>query len=381
MKKKRKVSTDDLLALKFVESVVIAPDEKEIALTVKTVAEKNKKYHSHIYMVNADGSNLRQYTFGEVSDSAPVFSPDGKWMAFQSKRGEKKGIYVMPRDGGEARLAVDKDGGYADITFTPDSKKIICCFRPADEVPKDEHGKKEAPVYRHITRLLYKMDNYGFYPVAELQIWAFDVDTGKGTALTKGSRSKENVAVSPDGRSLVYVMNTAKDRDIDQDALDLFVMPIKGGKARKLPTPPGPAFAPKFSPDGKWVAYLGHDNPDDAWGITNVHVWKVPMRGGKAIDLTKKLDRMTFDLTISDTAEAHSIASPVWSADGKWIYFLMTNAGSTHLLRVSASGRKLETVLGGKVHVPNFSVAGKSNLVAVTMCSSQMQDAIPGRSD
>lgn len=367
--KKRKMSTDDLMAFKFVESAAMAPDEREIVFTIKTVAEKQKKYFSHIHMMNIDGSNLRQYTFGEVSDSGPVFSPDGKLIAFQSKRGEKKGIYIIPRDGGEARLLVEKDGGYSEISFTPDARRILCCFRPADEVPKDEHGKKEQPVYRHITRLLYKMDNYGFFPTAEAQIWTFDVETGEGTQLTKGGRGKENASLSPDGRHVVYVMNTARHHDVDLDCTDLFIIPIKGGKARKIPTPEGPAFEPRFSPDGKWIAYLGHDNPNDAWGVTNTHLWKVPVRGGKAVDLTKKLDRMTFDLTISDTAEGDGLVAPVWSADGKWIYFQVSDAGSTHIYRVSASGRKMETVIGGKLHVSGMSLAGRKNLLALLIAN------------
>ena len=86
---------------------------------MKVVAEDKKKYHSHIYMISADGDNLRQFTFGEVSDSHPVFSPDGKWIAFTSKRGEKKGhLYLMPRHGGEAKLLVEKDGSFSDLLLS-----------------------------------------------------------------------------------------------------------------------------------------------------------------------------------------------------------------------------------------------------------------------
>src|SRR5690606_30011722 len=111
---------------------------------------------SHLYMINVDGSDLRQYTHGEVSDSVPVFSPDGKWLAFVSKRNDKKGIYVMPRHGGEPRLLNDMEGDFGDLQFTPDSRKILCTFRKYDDVPKTKEGKRETPVYRHITRLFHK---------------------------------------------------------------------------------------------------------------------------------------------------------------------------------------------------------------------------------
>ncbi len=370
--KKRKITASDLLKLKFIESVAITPDETEIAFTVKTVAEDKKKYFSHIYMINVDGANLRQFTFGEVSDSHPVFSPDGKWIAFTSKRGDKKGLYIMPRHGGEAKLLVEKDGSISQLSFSPDSKKILGVFRQADEVPKDKDGKKEAPVYRHITRLFYKMDNYGFFPKEEGQIWVFDVADGKGTQLTRGGRDKESPAYSPDGKWIVYVTNIQRNFDVDSDLQDLFVMPAGGGKARRIPTPTGPVAKQQFSPDGKFIAYLGHANPNDSWGVTNYHVWKVPVRGGEPVDLIKKLDRMAWDMTISDTVEGHEGGLLHWSPDGRHIYFVLSDAGSTHLYRVTSSGSKIEPVVTGKLHIMGASLAGRVNKAALVVSNHTM---------
>ncbi len=372
--KKRKITAEDLLKMKFVDGIAMSPDEVEIAISVRTIAEDRKKYFSHIYMIRSDGDNLRQFTTGEVSDSLPVFSPDGQWLAFTSKRGEKKGLYVMPRHGGEARLVSDMDGGYGDLSFSPDSKKILCTFRKNDEVPKGKDGKKEPPVFRHITRMFYKMDNYGFYPKEESQIWSFNLKDGAGTQLTKGGYSKSSPVFSPDGKSIAYLTNVQKNPDLDTDLIDIFVIPAGGGKARLVDTPKGPIAAVKFSPDGKWIAYLGHDNPNDSWGVTNYHVWKVPIRGGKAVDLTKKLDRMCVDETISDTVEAHSSGLLHWTPDNRWIYFVVSDAGATNLYRVSASGRNLETVLAGKQHIMGSSLNGKCTKVGLVI-SSHVQPA------
>lgn len=367
--KKRRMTAEDLLKIKFVESLALSPDETEIALSVKTVAEDKKKYHSHMYMVGVADGDLRQFTFGEVSDSSPVFSPDGKLIAFSSKRGEKKGIFVMPRHGGEAKLLADKDGSFSGFSFSPDSKKILCVFRQYDEVPKSKDGKKEPPVYRHITRKFYKMDNFGFDPKAEGQVWVFDIADGKGTQLTRDTRGKESPTYSPDGKYIAYVSNTQKDPDLDADLLDLFVMPAGGGKARRIATPSGPIASPKFSPDGKFIAYLGHANPNDSWGVTNYHVWKAPVRGGAAVDLTASLDRMCVDETISDMAEAHSGPLLHWSPDGKCLYFVVTDAGSTHLYRVPSSGGKPECLLAGKLHIMGSSLSGKVTKAALIVAS------------
>lgn len=373
--KKRKITAEDLIKLKFVDGVVISPDETEVAINVRYVDEDRKKYFSHIYMMSTDGSNLRQFTSGENTDSLPVFSPDGNWMAFTSKRGEKKGLYIMPRSGGEARLLSEMEGSYSDISFSPDSKKILCIFRKFDELPKGKDGKKEQPVFRHVTRLFYKMDNYGFFPQEEGQIWIFDTSEGKGTQLTKGGYTKSTPRFTPDGKFIAYVTNIQRNPDLESDRMDLFIMPTKGGKAKLIPTPAGPIHVIRISPDGKWIAYVGHDNPNDSWGVTNLHIWKVPVRGGgKAVDLTKNLDRMCVDETISDTVEAHSAGLLEWSGDGRWIYFVVSDAGSTNVHRVSASGRNLEKITDGKQHVMCSSVDGKTTKLAMTI-SNHLQPA------
>jgi len=370
--KKRKITKDDLLKMKFVDGVALSPDETEIAINVRTIAADKKKYRSHLYMINVDGSDLRQYTHGEVSDSVPVFSPDGKWLAFVSKRNDKKGIYVMPRHGGEPRLLNDMEGDFGDLQFTPDSKKILCTFRKYDDVPKTKEGKRETPVYRHITRLFHKLDNYGFMPKDEAQIWTIDLATGKGTQLTKGGVEKSSVTCSPDGRWIAYVTNIQRNFDLYPDLQDIFMMPISGGKARLVTTPKGPLGFLKFSPDGRFLAYLGHDNPDDSWGATNWNVWKVPVRGGKAVCLTKRLDRYCMDETISDTVESHSGGLVHWSPDGRWIYFVVSDSGSTNLYRVSASGRVIEPVMRGKQHVMGASLSRKTTKVALVISNHTM---------
>ncbi|MGB5107553.1 MAG: S9 family peptidase [Candidatus Zixiibacteriota bacterium] len=372
--KKRKITAEDLLNLKFVDGIAMSPEESEIAINIRTVASDRKKYYSHIYMANSDGTDLRQFTSGEVSDSLPTFSPNGKWLAFSSKRGDKKGLYIMPRRGGEARLLSDMDGSYSEISFSPDSKKILCSFRKNDDVPKNKDGKKEAPVYRHITRMFYKADNYGFLPKEEGQLWTIDIRDGKAVQLTKGGQSKGSPTFSPDGRTIAYITNVQRNPDLDADLIDVFIMSANGGKPRMVDTPKGPKAGVRFSPDGKWIAYLGHDNPNDSWGVTNYHVWKVPVRGGKAVDLTKKLDRMCVDETISDTVEAHSSGLLQWSPDGRWIYCIVSDAGTTNFFRVSASGRILEPIVTGKQHVMGVALDGRATKAALVI-SNHIQPA------
>jgi dipeptidyl aminopeptidase/acylaminoacyl peptidase len=365
--KKKKISAEDLLKMKFIRSVAISPDESKIIFTAEVVAKNKKDYHSHIYMVNADGTDLRQYTFGDVKDSNPVFSPDGKWIVFTSKRGEKKGIYRMSTSGGEARRLAGDDGSYSDISVSPDNKKILCVFAKNDKVPKNKHGKKEEPVLRHITRLFYKLDNAGFLPQDRGHVYVYDMENGKGTRITGGKNGERGPVWLGDGKKIAYITNVQRHPDVESMKDDIFVVSAKGGKPRKLKKPEGPVEAMSASPDGKEIAFIGNDKPQGAWGVENEHIWKISIQSGKAVDLIPKFDRMAMDLTISDTAEVHWAQAPIWSANGKEIYFQVSENGATRLYKVKSSGRGLSRVIGGKLHVTAFSLAGRKRYIVSTI--------------
>jgi dipeptidyl aminopeptidase/acylaminoacyl peptidase len=362
--KKRNITAEDLLKMKFVRSVCIPPDESKIMFTVEVISADKKKYYSHIYMIDADGSNLRQFTFGEVKDSSPVFSPDGKWIVFTSKRGEKKGIYRMPTSGGEAKLLVDKEGSYSDLSISPDSKKILCVFTKDDDVPKDKDGKKELPVYRHITRMFYKLDDSGYNPKDNGHVFVFDIESGEGKQITRGKNGERRPAWFPDSRRIAYIANTKPDPDHYLLYDNIFVASITGGKPRKLNKPDGPVESFAISPNGREIAFIGHDEVGDPWGVARNRLWRLPVSGARAKDLMPKFDMMAEDDTISDTAEGHGSAKPVWSKDSRNIYFIYSEAGSTRLGRISSKGGHFKKVIGGKIHLSAFFMDGSRRSAA-----------------
>jgi len=369
--RRRAVAIEDLTKLKFVRTPVLSPDEETVTFVVESVAEDRKKYQSHLWRCRADGTELRQLTYGDRGDSAPVCSPDGRHIAFISKRGEFPGIHLLPADGGEARTLVEKDGAFADLRFTPDSKSIVCTYRANDPVAdaskqgaKDTKGnqsaekkpKREAPVYRHITRLFYKFDGGGFNPKDDFHIWIFDVATGEGRQLTKGRFAETSPAVSPDGKWVAFVSIRQPDPDREPMRQDLFLVPTKGGPIRRVPTPEGPVEAPSFSPDGRLIAYFGHTEPDGPWGVTPMHTWVVGISGRPAArDLTPGFDREPVDLTISDAAEAFGITPPKWAPNGKSLIINISDTGATVPCRIPLKGGIPTPLCPSKHHIQSLS--------------------------
>jgi dipeptidyl aminopeptidase/acylaminoacyl peptidase len=347
--RRRPVTIDDITRIKFVRAPALSPDEATVCFVVETVAEDKKKYLSHLWRCHVDGSGLHQLTFGKRNDSAPLFSPDGRWIAFLSKRSDHPGIHLLPADGGESRPLVEKDGTFAWLSFTPDSRSVVCAFRQNDPVPASEstdQGKKpekktkrEAPVFRHVTRLFYRYDGEGYNPKDGFHIWVFDIATGKGRQLTRGRFNETNPTSSPDGKFVAFVSNHRPDPDRDPLRQDLFLVPVAGGPVRRVPTPPGPVDSPSFSPDGRLIAYYAHAEPDATWGTVPMHVWVVGLSGKPAArDLTPTFDRDSLDVTLSDTGEGFNAITPQWSPDGRTITILVSDTGASQLYRLPARG-------------------------------------------
>lgn len=364
---RRAITADDLFTLKIATSVSLSPDERKVGYTVEQIDYENNKYYTNIYMQDIVGGRTTQFTHGQYADGRPIWSPDGSQIAFVSTRDKKSGIYVIPAEGGAEKKVFEAEALIGEPIWHPDGKHLVMALRYRDaHFIKDEKKKQEPPVYRHITRLFYRLDGLGFLPQDPWQVYALNIKTGLLRKITSGKRDNYSPTLSPDGKLVAYVSNRAKDPDLDSLRDDLFVIPFRGGKERLIPTPAGPIAGLVFSPKGKSIAYIGHANPDDAWGVTNLHVWTVGVSGGpKARDLMPKFDRMAVDQSITDLEDVHDKALLDWSADGKRLFFLSSDTGTTNLYYVPASGGKPTRIFKGKCHIKGFSVNGKTEKAAL----------------
>lgn len=99
----------------WMRDIQISPDGTEIVFC----------YKGDIYKVSAKGGTATQLTTQESYESSPVWSPDGKQIAFASDRQGNFDVFVMPSDGGAAQRLTTNSAGEIPSAFTPDGKYIL----------------------------------------------------------------------------------------------------------------------------------------------------------------------------------------------------------------------------------------------------------------
>lgn len=360
MTTKPELSEHATIAERIIGSIVeatspaLSPDGSQVAFVVRWTSFEHNTRLSRVWLAPVDGSAPPRPASGGEHDSAPEWSPDGRELAFVSRRGEKKGeatLHVLPVEGGETRTVATMKEAVDRVRWSPDGRWLGFLSRVRDERydAKDVSWQPPRKIETFFTRL-------------NDEDWTFDRPThvhlvpADGTApprdLTPGRHEYDGLAWLADSSGVVTSGARHDTWDLDL-ATDLFVVPLDGDP-RELTHQTGNYGQPRVSPDGTTVSFLGQDDP---MRIGNQHVGVVPLDGGEHRWVSTGLDR-TFTAT-AGTQEPH------WLDDGT----LLTTAedrGETHLYRLHADGRAPERVTDGPITVTAVDARGGSVVACVS---------------
>jgi acylaminoacyl-peptidase len=352
------IGIQDLYKIKFLREIALSPDGKKIAYTVEWMDKKKNKYFSNLFVLTEDGKKL-QFIRGNKEIKNPKWSANGKFISFILTEKEKQNIWLIPADGGEAYAVTNTNGLFVRYEWTPDSKNIICEFLLKKDDKERIPDKKKPPLYYHVKNLWYKLDEKGMLPEEKHHIWRVNARSGKMKQLTFGRNGDSSPAISPDGKKIAFISNRNKNFEEKFLYEDIFLIGINGENERKIKTPVGPKVMMTFSPDSRYIAYIGRRYPEDFVGWRNEYLWLVPLRGDKTINLTRTFDRTIFDMVIDDLGH-YAISYPVFSKDGRSIYFIATDNGDTNLYEVDIKKTKVEKTFGNNERIYAFDYDGKS---------------------
>ena len=327
----------DLMKIANVGAPRISPDGTRIVYAVtETRIEKDKEWKNvtQLWVAPLAGGKPRQYTRGEKNATAAEWSPDGTMIAFLSDR-EKDGerqVWMMMADGGEAWAVTSHKGGVSGFHFSPDGKRLLLTAN--DQPSKDEEDRKKAKD----DTLLIDRD------IKMAHLWLYDIQKKEEKRLTEGEFTVSDPQWSPDGTRITYTARPTPKAD-DGGLSDVWVVTIANGNKTKLENTPASSDFARWSPDGQWIAFTGSRDPNE--GVSVTYLYLVPAAGGTPKEVTAKSDL--------------NIGTPVWSRDGKTIYFStnVLEANEVFSVDVSSGAVKQITQRGGATGITEISRDGK----------------------
>jgi dipeptidyl aminopeptidase/acylaminoacyl peptidase len=316
------------------------------------------EYRSQLWTVAVDGSSVpRRLTHGK-RDSAPRYSPDGRWIAFlRSEPAGKAQVYVLPADGGEARALSDLPGGARTPVWSPDSRSIAFTARVPEpgRYGQDEKvtAEKEAP--RRITGLQYRLDGEGFILDRREHVFVVECsdcdDQPEPRQLTDGDFDDSDVEWSPDGTWLAFTSARHERREHDL-VRDVFLIRPDGSELQQLTDSSLSLGRPAFTADSATVLTLGEDEGRDGtrWVCSNTGLFAIALDApGRPRRLT---DAETYNLTLTRIVVAEGRA-----------LVAAENRGAVDLLAVPLDGAEPVVLSAGERMITAFDVAGGSTVL------------------
>ena len=363
---KKPFTIEDLYHIKSVSDPQYSPDGKQIAFTVTTFNLKEGKRNSEIYIMDADGKNLRKLTENEAADFHPRWSPDGKKLLFVSTRKNGAQAWVLPLTGGEPRQKTDFYMGVTNPEWSPDGKHIafssmvfVDCEQDSDCNAcnkKLDESMKNGPLQAHMAdRLLYR--HWTFWKDGKrTHTFLFDCKEKSYLDLTPGDYDAPSFslggatgfAFSPDGKELCYVSNHDPN-EWETTNKDLWIVPTTGGTAVNI-TDENEAYDgdPQYSPDGRYIAYRMQTIPTYEADRFRLVIYDRQTR--KKTVLTEDFDNWVDDFQ--------------WAPDSRSIYFTADVKGHRPLYNVDIRSKKIRLVIDAKT-IDWFQVSPDGKWIAI----------------
>jgi dipeptidyl aminopeptidase/acylaminoacyl peptidase len=336
----------DVYELKGVGSPRVSPDGRTVAYVVATIDGDANEYRSSIWLASVDGSiEPRQFTSGTTRDATPVWSPDGRLIAFTSKRASKSmQLFVIPIEGGEAVQLTELSEDVEELAWSPDSTKIVFSARVRDHEDEDEEDRNRPPL--RLTRLQFRLDNVGWTSGRRRHLFTVAADgSSDPTQLTFGDFEDAAPAWSPDGDRIAFTSARHDNWDI-QPTSALYIVAASGGDPEALTPPDSSAWAPSWSADGSRLAHYFVPGILDDPRHQQVAVLDVASREQRV--LTASMDRQCVPFP--------QIREPVWRDDD--LLFCVEDHGNWHLYSVASDGSsEPELVVGGTLGVTGYDSA------------------------
>lgn len=366
---KRRLQAEDLFRFRLAGDVTISRDGSLAAYVVKGAKADDNDYESEIHLLDVASGESRRFTYGE-RDSAPQFSPDGKSLAFLSRRSGKPQVWLMPLTGGEAAQVTDAPEGVTQFAWSPDGQRFafIATAGGTPEPAEDDLYSRHTRGVKTVTELLYKLDGIGYFGEGRPCLFVQPAHAGgEARRLTDPPYRVSNPVWSNDG-STVYVLGRMNPDDYDRGGseLQVWAVPAAGGAARQVTAAGLSVHSVTPAPDGNTLALIAA--PTDGMSYDNLKLYFLRDEPGEPAEAELLATDYAYPLSDKGVSDFIGTARGTysWSADGKSLQGLASEEGATFLVRIDPATGAVEKLTAQDQYIFSyaFSADGESAVYA-----------------
>jgi dipeptidyl aminopeptidase/acylaminoacyl peptidase len=250
------VTPDLILSLAFVTDAQLSPDGTTVVYQLsraRSAAEAPGAARAEIWVVPAAGGAPRRLTQGD--DRSPRWSPDGRRLAFLGRRPDTAPvqIHLLDMSGGESRPITTAPSPVTSFKWSPDGRSIAYTY--VDPLTDQERRAVAEGRDWTVADRNYK----------HTRLHRIDLETGQSGVVTRADMTVHDYDWSPDSQQ--FVIGAAATPTIDDSFMGvrLYVVPAAGGTPEPFVPTSGKLGFPRWSPDGRTIAWLGATSLDDPY--------------------------------------------------------------------------------------------------------------------
>lgn len=301
----------------------ISPDGGRVVYTVNeaVMTADKSEFVSQVWLVNSDGTDNRQLTFGERSSANPKWSPDGSMIAFTSNRNANRNqIFVLRLGGGEAEQITDGKSGVGNFEWSPDGKWFAYTMTDpkSDEEEKNDKARNDFRWAEENVKL------------ARLYITPLDkAADGKREVkkLTAVDRHVNTFDWSPDGMRIAFSHVSGPLADYWTTA-DISIVDVSTAAVTPFASTAAAEENPKFSPDGRWIAARVSELPVRWARSDRVHIY--PATGGQPRVMQRSHDAQP--VFVAWNPDSRGLLFTEARGTGTALYAADVNAGTIQMM-------------------------------------------------
>lgn len=366
---KHPVGIHDLLAMERLAEPRVSPDGRRVAFTVSVTDLPANTRHTSLWIASVDGSSAHPVDQGGPVDGQPRWSPDGRTIYFLSSRSGSSQVWRVPVEGGPAEQVTRLPLDLGALELSPDGRWLLvsmAVFPGAS--PQESKARLEAQAKQGSSAMVFDRLMVRHWDAWENgtrnHLFAFNLVTGQARDLMPAMDADcpsrpfgglEEAAISPDGARVVFSAKAEGRAEAWSTRADLYEVPMDGSSApHRITDHPAMTTQPRFSPDGRQLAYLAMSRP--GFESDRLDLILRDLASGRERRFILKADP-------SPNGD-RSPGELNWSADGRELYCTAFHLGQRALFAIDAASGRARILVGqGSVSQPR--VAGDRILFAL----------------